>query len=178
MTTVPLRSCDLFAQMPPDLAGGIFSHLHASARPTYALAVQALAAQRRLRPVFIERKPRTERHAWLQAALGRPASEPVAANLLQTWLTSAQSPLLCDFLDALGIPHDGKGNIDSLPPPPDGETLRAAVDGILAKYPRETVVVYLHCFLTMDPETWAPLAAFLQNDSRLALSAETDAEKS
>lgn len=155
--------------MPPGLAGEIFSHLHATARPTYGLAVQALAAQRRLRPVFIERKPRPERHAWLQAALGRPASEPVAANLLQTWLTSAQSPMLCDFLDALGIAHDGKGNIDSLPPCPGEETLRAAVDGLLARYPTETVVVYLHCFLAMDPDAWSPLAALLRDDPRLRL---------
>ncbi len=172
MPTAPVRFSDLFAQMSLALAGEIFAWLQASARPTYGLAVQALATQRRLRPVFVERKPRTERYAWLQSALGRPTADPVAANLLQTWLTGAQSPMLVDFLDALGIAHDGKGNIDTLPPCPGAERLNAAVDALLAKYPAETVIVYLHCFLGMDPEQWRPLAELLANDPRLNLPAK------
>ena len=169
MPTATVRSSELFAQMSPGLAGEIFAYLQTNARPTYGLAVQALAAARRLRPVFIERKPRAERYAWLQTALGRPASDPIAANLLQTWLTGAQGPMLCDFLDALGIAHDGKGNIDAVPPCPGAEPLCAAVDKLLATYPAETVKVYLHCFLTMDPDHWEPLAEQLATDPRLSL---------
>ena len=171
MTPATVRFSELFTQMSAGLAGEIFAHLQANARPTYGLALQALATQRRLRPVFVERKPRTERYAWLQAALGRAASDPVAANLLQTWLTGAQAPMLCDFLNALGIAHDGKGNIDALPPCPGAEPLHAAVDELLAKYPAETVIVYLHCFLAMDPEAWSLLAELLATDPRLRLPA-------
>lgn len=170
MPTATVRSSDLFAQMSPALAGEIFAYLQTSARPTYGLAVQALATARRLRPVFIERKPRAERYTWLQSALSRPASDPIAANLLQTWLTGAQAPMLVNFLDALGIAHDGKGNIDAVPPCPDAERLDTAVDGLLAKYPAETVIIYLHCFLGMDPDHWGPLAERLTTDPRLSLS--------
>ena len=165
----PLSGSDLFARLSPALASEIFNYLQTSAKPTYVLAVQTLAVQRRLRPVFIERKPRAERHAWLQAALARPAAAPIAANFLQGWLVGAQAPLLCDFLDSLGIAHDGKGNIDSLPPCPGPAPVRVATDALLAKYPAEIVAVYLHCFLAMDPAAWAPLAEILATDARLKL---------
>lgn len=169
----PMKNAsELFAQMSPALADEALGALQQSAKPTYRMAVETLAGQQKLRAVFLERKPRPERHAWLQRALARPANGPVAANLLQMWLVNSQAPMLCDFLDSLHIPHDGKGSIEDLPACPGPEPLRAAVDGLLAKdHPAERVAVYLHCFAAMDPEGWAPLDALLQADPRLQLHA-------
>lgn len=119
--------------------------------------------------MFVERKPRAERHVWLQHALGRPQGEQIAGNLLQMWLLGTQAPMLCDFLDALGIAHDEHGGIDSLPACPSTETLDAAVDGLLSRYNAETVAVYLHCFQAMDIAGWPPLAQKLASDDRLRL---------
>ena len=164
-----MTASDIFQRLSPGLSEQVLSYLQTADKPTYKVAIQTLAAQRKLRPVFVERKPRRERHAWMQTALARPASEQIAANLLQMWLMGSQSPVLCEFLDTLGIPHDGEGGIDSLPPCPAPDKLRAAVEALLAKHPAEIVAVYLQCFQSMDIAGWPPLAEMLATDERLRL---------
>ena len=170
-----MKASEIFQHLSPATAEQVLAFLQETEKPTYKVAIQTLAAQRKLRPVFVERKPRAERHAWLQAALGRPQGEQIAANLLQMWLMGSQSPMLCDFLDALGIEHDEHGGIETLPPCPPSDKLDAAVDGILAKYPAETVATYLQCFQSMDIAGWPPLAEKLEQDGRLRLPAGTPA---
>ena len=77
--------------------------------------------------------------------------------------------MLCDFLDTLGIAHDEQGGIENLPPCPDAEKVRAAVDSLLGKYPADAVAVYLNSFQGMDIAGWPPLAEILDNDPRLQL---------
>lgn len=167
------KTSEIFQQLTPALAGEILTFLQTSDKPAYKMAIQTLAAQRKLRPVFVERKPRDERHVWMQAALARPTNEGIAANVLQMWLMGSQSALLCDFLDALGIEHDEKGGIENLPECPPADKLQAAVDQVLAKYPAEVVAVYLNCFQGMDIAGWAALDEILQQDPRLQIGAST-----
>ena len=164
-----MNASDIFQRLSPGLSEQVLSYLQTADKPTYKVAIQTLATQRKLRPVFVERKPRPERHAWMQAALARPASEQIATNLLQMWLMGAQSPVLCEFLDSLGIEHDEQGGIDSLPTCPAPDKLREAVDSLLAKHPAEVVAVYLQCFQSMDIAGWPPLAEILATDERLRL---------
>jgi hypothetical protein len=170
-----MNASQIFPRLSPALVAQIFSHLQEAEKPTYRMAIQTLAAQRKLRPQFVERKPREERYRWLQGTLGRPAAEQIGANLLQMWLMGTQAAMLCDFLDALGIPHEENGGIDSLPSAPPAERLRGAVDGLLAKYPAEAVAVYLHSFQAMDIAGWPALGEILAGDERLQLAAASGA---
>ena len=164
----PMQTHELFSKMSPALAAEVLAHVRATAKPTFRVAVETLAGQQRLRAVFVERKPPAERAAWMARALSRPTNDLIAGNLLQAWLVGAQAPMLADFCDALGIPHDGKGSITDVPPCPGPEVVRAAVDALLEKgHAPERVAIYLHCFLGMDPAAWAPLAAVLDQDERL-----------
>lgn len=166
-----MNSSQIFQRLSPALVTQIFSFLQEHEKPSFKMAIQTVAAQRKLRPVFVERKPREERFTWFQGALSRPAAEPIGANLIQMWLMGEQSALLCDFLDALGIAHDEKGGIETLPESPSVEQLRGAVDAMLAKHPAETVAVYLHSFQSMDIAGWPALAELLESDERLRLGA-------
>jgi hypothetical protein len=78
--------------------------------------------------------------------------------------------MLVDFLNALGIEHS-EGVVEDLPPGVDDAKLRLAVDGLLAKYPPETVAVYLHAFNDMNEANWPNLKALLEGDPRLQLGA-------
>ena len=51
----------------------------------------------------------------------------------------------------------------------DDAKLTAAVDKLLAKYPREAVAVYLHAFNDMNEADWPNLKALLEKDQRLQL---------
>ncbi len=163
-----MKSHEIFQQMSPALAAQIFNFLHTEQKPVYKAAIQGLANQRNLRGIFVERKPPAERHPWMQAALGRKISDSLASHLLQAWLLAAQKQMLCDFLDALEIKHDDDGTVQDLPAEMPKEKISAAVAQLLAKYPAETVAVYLHAFRDMDSTVqWPALDEVLSEEPRL-----------
>jgi hypothetical protein len=169
-----MKSYELFDRMSPELASEILAYLQKEQTPVFKSVVQGVATQRNLRPVFIERKPPNERYAWIKAALARKASDTLAAHLLQAWLLGAQTPMLCEFLESLGIKHDEDGTVEQLPDSPAKEALCKAVDQLLAKYPAESVAVYLQAFHDMDSTiSWAPLGEVLAEDDRLRLGPAT-----
>ena len=162
---------DIFAHLPPPVADQLFSYLIEREKPLYKATIDTLAKQRKLRPIFVERKPRAERHAWMRDVLGRKINESVAAHLLQIWLVGAHAKLLCDFLDGLGIKHDENGTIEALPPAPSKEDLTTSIDALFAKHEPAVVVVYLHAFQALDENGWPTLAELLVEDPRLQLAA-------
>src|ERR1700724_4460150 len=120
-----MRSYEIFRECPTEVVNEIFVYLHEHEKGVYRAIIQNIATQRKLRPVFIERKPKTERHEWLRQALSRKPADDVAAQTLQIWLLGAQKDLICQFLDALEIPQDAKGFVDKPPRDPPTKTRRA-----------------------------------------------------
>ena len=105
-----MKSFEIIDQMSLELVTEILGYLQNEQTPVYKSMVQALAGQRKLRPVFVERKPRDERYAWMKSALARKPSDAVAAHLLQAWLLGAEQAMLCAFLDSLCIAPEQDGN--------------------------------------------------------------------
>ncbi len=163
-----LTSHELLGFMSPPLALDILTYAYENDKPLYRATLSAVAEARKLRPIFLERQPRPQRHAAMLATLTRPALDLVTANLIRGWLLKKHKTMLADFLDALGIPHQD-GVVEQLPQSLDDAKLRAAVDALLAKYPPETVAVYLHAFNEMNEQEWPNLTAMLNTDTRLQL---------
>lgn len=161
---------EIFAALFPAVAEQLFSYIHEREKPLYKATIDTLAKQRKLRPIFLERKPRLERHTWMKDALGRKVNEAVAAHLLQIWLVGAHAKLLCDFLDGLGIAHDENGTIETLPPAPAKEALIKAIDPLFEKHDPAVVVVYLQAFQALDDNGWTTLAELIAEDPRLQLT--------
>ena len=165
-----MKAHEIFQGMSGTTAAEIFSFLHREEKPVYKAAIQGLANQRNLRGVFVERKPPNERYPWMKGALSRPLSDTLASHLLQVWLLGAQKEMLCAFLDALGIAHGEDGTVEELPASPAKEKIQEAVDLLLAKYPAETVAIYLHAFRDMDSTVqWPALDQVLAEEPRLKL---------
>lgn len=163
-----LKSHELMGFVSPALANEILEFARESDKPTYKTVVAAVAQARHLRPVFLERQERTERHALMLAALSRPSLDLMAATLLRAWLVQKQKPMLVDFLNALSIEHKD-GVVDDLPAAMDDDKLKAAVDTLLAKYPHEPVAVYLNAFNDMNEAHWDNLKTMLASEPRLQL---------
>lgn len=161
---------EIFAAIPRERAFAIFSFFQEKEKPLYKATIESLAKQRKLRPVFLERKPRTERHTWMVEALTKKANEGLAAQLLQIWLVSQQTKLLCDFLDSLGIAHDENGTVESIPADPGREALQKAIELILANHEPDIVAIYLNAFQALDEEGWPTLQEILDSDPRLQLA--------
>ena len=161
---------ELFGFMSPGLANDIITFTFESDKPTYRATLNAVAQARHLRPVFLERQPRPQRHATMVSVLSRPSLETVAGGLIRVWLLKKHKAMLVDFVNALGIKNE-EGVVDDLPESMDDAKLKSAIETLLAKYPPEAVAVYLNAFNDMNEANWANLKNLLESDSRLQLGA-------
>ena len=165
-----LKSYELMGFISSGLANQILDFAYESDKPTYKAVLAGVAQARHLRPVFMERQPRAQRHATMLATLTRPALDLLAGTLIRAWLVQKQKAMLVDFLNALGIAHKD-GVVDDLPATMDDAQLKSAVDVLLAKYPPETVALYLNAFNDMNEANWTNLKSMLEGDARLQLGA-------
>jgi hypothetical protein len=165
-----LKSHELLGFMSPALANDILAFTFESDRPAYRAMLNAVAEAKRVRPIFLERQPRAERHTSMLTALTRPNLDPAAAALIRAWLVKKHAAMLADFLNALEIKNE-KGVVDDLPASMEDARLKAAIEILLGKYPHEVVAVYLNAFNDMNEAGWANLKTLLESDSRLQLGA-------
>jgi hypothetical protein len=159
---------ELIAAMSPALSTEILEYTHTNDKQLYHGAVEVVAQIRKVRPIYLERQPRSERHATMRAVLSRPGASLAADNLIRNWLLKKHTTLLADFLDGLKIKHE-KGVVETVPASVDDPALNQAVDALLAKYPPEVVALYLHAFNEMDEAHWKNLEELLYTDPRLHL---------
>lgn len=167
-----LTSHELFGFMSPALANDILSFAFEADKPTYKSTLNAVAQARHVRPVFMERMPRTQRHAMMVSLLAKPLLEQAAGGLIRVWLVKKHRAMLVDFLNALAIPNN-EGVVDDLPKEMEDAKLKVAVDALVAKYPPEAVAVYLHAFNDMNEASWANLKTMLETDARLQLGSHS-----
>ena len=166
-----MKAHDLYTAVDPSLVTSILDWFRNNDRNVYKTAVATLAARRKLRPVFIQKKPLAEQYAWIHKTLKVSALDDVGEQLLQAYLMSAQQSLLAMFCDGLGIPHDGKGSVvGDLPKKIDAERLDATIDKLIGLFDPKLLTLYLHCFNMQQPGGWPELTAKLESDERLVLA--------
>ena len=163
-----LKCHELFGFMSPALSQEIVEFTFATDKPLYRAVLASVAEARRVRPLFLEKKPRAERHHDMVSALSLPRLDEVSANLLRGWLLKSQTAMLVEFLDQLGVSHE-KGVVNDFPPTIEDAKLTAAVDALLAKHSAEKVAVYLNTIYGTSVPEWSNLGNLLQNDARLQL---------
>ncbi len=161
---------EILASLPEDLASELFAYLHSEEKSAYQSCLATLADQRKMRPIFLQRKPAKERSQWMQKQASRPANDTLAGTILQIWLTGKHSEMLVRFLDAMKIPHDGKGALSEIPKEPEAGVVNSAVETLLGDYPQTLVAVYLQTFEAMDEGNWPTLKALLESDARFKIS--------
>jgi len=161
-----LAAHELFGFMSPQLAAEILECAYQSEKELYKATLAAVAQARRVRPIFLERQPRAQRHVTMLSTLTRPTMELAAGGLLRGWLLKQHKALLADFLDALGVPHKD-GVVEALPGTMADAILQAAVESVLSKHPPEVVAVYLHAFYEMNETRWQNMKTLLETDPRL-----------
>lgn len=160
---------ELFACLPPAETAGILDWLLENDRGAHKTCAKLLATRRKLRPVFVERKPKAERNAWMAENLARPANSDLSTEILQSWILGAHGDMVCGFLDFLKIPHDGKGLIESLPQEPPAEDVDKAIVELRSKFPPAAVAAYLNLFTSMGMTEWPHLKGLVSTDPRLCL---------
>jgi hypothetical protein len=149
----------------------MFLYFREEERDLYKTTVSSLAQNRKLRPVFVQKKPVPEQIAWLHKTLQMRGQDVVGEHLFQVWFMKGQQPLLIDFCDSMGIEHNGEGSVEGeLPGELDDEKLKATVDTLLNKYNPKLVSLYLLIFNKQTLDGWDNLAKLIEEDERITLS--------
>ncbi|CAN5245957.1 hypothetical protein BH23VER1_BH23VER1_09150 [soil metagenome] len=160
---------EIFRHAPAERCTEVIQYFREHEREAYRSALTSLAAQRKLRPVFIQKKTAEAQIGWIISMLKLKSNEALAAQLLQIWLMKGHADLLVAFLDEAGIPHDGEGGVDDLPDELDGTRVGSAIDKILADFPDDLVAIYLHVFQHQRSGGWPEIAAELEAREALKL---------
>ncbi len=163
----------MFQEMSPGMARDIFHYMRTEQKDVYHTAIGALAAQRKLRPVFVTKKRPEDQYAWLHKCAQMKYADGIDENILQMWLLKARQEMLVTFLDEAGVEHDGEGGVDDLPEELDADKVKAAVEALLAAHPSEEVALYLHVFQMQRSEGWPEITDILENDERVTLAPAT-----
>jgi hypothetical protein len=165
-----MTASQMFKEMSPALAQRVLDELATADKDVYRVAVAAVAQAKKVRPVFLERQSRPDRHRSMATGLARTDLNMIAGNVISGWLVKTQSALLTDFLDALKIKNE-KGVVEDLPATVGDTELNQAVELLLGKHPAEAVALYLHAFYAMNEAQWPNLQKILSEDTRLMLGA-------
>jgi len=164
-----MKAQQLLQAIGPELRQQIISYVQNDERPAYRAVIQSLTQARKLRPQFILEKSRAQQGEWLLNQLYMKINDPVAEQLLQIWLLKSQGTMLITFLDAVGIPHDGKGQVEDLPEEIAEDKAQAGIDALLALYPPQQAALYLHMFQLQRPEGWPGLTAAMEKTEAIKL---------
>lgn len=166
-----MKAHELYTAADPALITQMLDWFRDNDRNVYKSAVSTLAQSRKLRLVFIQKKPLAEQYAWILKTLRGRQADTIGEHLLQAWFMAGNQPMLASFCNAMGIPHDGKGSVTGdLPDELDPARLDQAVDTLVGSNDPKLVALYLHVFNLQTPGGWESLTAKLAADPRLALA--------
>lgn len=167
-----MKAYQIFQEMTKDRAESVFQYLRDEQRDVYNASLASLAANRKLRPVFIQRKKGTDQVAWMAKNVRLKGSDDIAEHVLQLWLMQAHGEMLVQFLDGVGIEHDGDGAAEDLPEDLDAKKLKTTVEKLLADHDEDLVRTYLHIFQRQRPDGFAALGKLIDETPSLQFGAE------
>lgn len=164
-----MKAYYIYQKVDDETVRNILDWMRNEERGVYRAAIKELAALKKIRPQYIQQKPVEEQYTWLHKNLQWIPSIEIGDHLLQVWLLRKHKSMLVDFLNHLGIEHNGHGVVDNLPEELDAEKLAVAVDSLFEKYPAGVASVYLQMFQLQVDKGFASLAEVLEKDPRVTI---------
>lgn len=164
-----MKAYQIINAISPALQQEIMSYLQKETREAFRTALLQIGAQRKLRPQYFQNKSREQQGQWLLENLKVKTYDGITEQILQLWLLKGKIPMLTAFLDAVGIKHDGNGQVDELPEEIEAEKIEAGVQAMLQDHPAEHVTVYLHLFQLQRPEGWKGISEVIEKNKDLVL---------
>lgn len=157
-----MRAYQVFAGMSPEEASRVLDALQERAPGIYTQAVGAASAAFKARPQFLLKQPREKRAQMVRRALSRVAASELAEEVLAHYFLEVKRPLLEEWLDAVGVPHEeGVLQGTEAPPPPEETKLREAVAGFLRGEEPEDRALLLRAFAAQGAVDWPALDPLL-----------------
>lgn len=165
-----MKAYEIIQNLDPEFTTEILTYFRKEEREIYKTTVATLAAQKKLRPIYVQKKPGSAQIEWIAKTLKQRPSNTVAEHLLQVWLLKTQKDMLIMFVGDLGIDHDEEGGIEELPESIDPAKLKDAINHLLENYPPQRATLYLRVFQLQRPGGWPEIDEALESDERLTLN--------
>jgi hypothetical protein len=166
-----VKAHELYTAADPAIVTQMLDWFRSNDRNVYKSAVATLAGNRKLRPVFVEKKTLVDQYAWIHKTLKINACNTIGEHLLQAYLMAGQQSMLAMFCDGMGIPHDGKGSVvGNLPKQLEADRLATTIDRLVELFDPKLLTLYLHCFNMQVDGGWSGLTEKLASDERLVLA--------
>lgn len=166
-----MKAHEIFQEADPATVASVFQYLRDEQREVYTMSLSTLASNRKLRPVFIQRKPAPAQIEWLVKNVKLKASDEIAEHVIQLWLMKAHQAVLIQFLDGLGIEHDGEGAAEDIPDKIDAKKLKSTVTQLLKDHNPGVIRIYLHVFQMQKEEGWPEITALIESTPELQFGA-------
>ncbi len=158
-----MKAYQLIHAAGPDVQKEVIGYLQTEQRGAFRAAVDNLAVARKLRPVFMQKKSKEQQAAWLLDQIKLKMNDGLAEQVLQIWLLKGKPAMLITFLDAVGIKHDGKGEVEDLPETIEEKKAKAGIDALLKDNPPAHVAMYLHLFQMQKEGGWTGLTEAMKD---------------
>jgi hypothetical protein len=156
-----MRSFQVFAAMAPEEAERMLRVLSKEAPAMFRQAVDAAALSIKARPVFLRRQPFELRAKTIRRALSRVSANLVADELLAIYFLECRKPLLLEWLDLIGLAHDGGTLKEATPAEPAASELSAAVEKYRGAGDDPDRELLLRAFAAQSAIAWPALDALL-----------------
>ncbi|MGE9271472.1 MAG: hypothetical protein ACQKBU_11770, partial [Verrucomicrobiales bacterium] len=167
----PLKTHEIYSVIDPSVVVQMLDWFRENDRNVYRSALTSLAQSRKLRLVFLQKKPVAEQYAWILKTLKSRQSDTIGEHLIQAWLMAGNQEMLAKFCDELEIEHDGNGAVTGeLPEEISAEGLDGAVDALIKDFDSKLVTLYLMVFNQQKAGGWASVTEKLETDERLGLA--------
>jgi len=166
-----VKAHEIYQSIDPAVVTTMLDWFRDHDRNVYRSALASLAQSRKLRLVFVQKKPVADQYAWMLKTLKSKQSDTIGEHLLQAWLMAGNQDMLAAFCDEVGIEHDGKGTVTGeLPEELSAETVDKAVDALVSGFDPKVVTLYLTVFNLQVAGGWPALTAKLESDERLSFA--------
>ncbi len=166
-----MKSHEIFTKIDPAVVAEMLDWFRANDKEVYKTVISTLASNRKLRPVFLQKKSLPEQYVWVQKTLQIRACDAIGEQLMQAYLMAAQQKMLGMFCDGLGIEHDGKGSVSgALPKELDKVKLDETIEKLVDVFDPKIFTLYLLCFNMQVAGGYASLTEKLASDERLKLA--------
>lgn len=166
-----MKCYEIFAAVDPAVVGEMLDWFRDNDREVYKTCVATLAKNRKVRTVFVQKKPLPQQYEWIRKTLQLRTCDDVGMQLLQAYLLAAQQKMLGMFCDGLGIEHDGKGSVKgALPEKLDKGRLDETVEKLVDVFDPRIFTIYLYCFNMQVEGGYVELTEKLESDERLKLA--------
>lgn len=159
-----------WSEISSELNHTIFECAYLNDKSLYRRLNRELAQGLRKRPKQILEMPRKERHEQFQPLISMPLYFVLAQNTAINWLTYDGNHLMVAFLDALDIPHDGKGCSDRFPGDVDSKKLKTAMEKLISGEDSEAALFYLSIFPDISGTHWDGYAKALEQAASTSTS--------